>query len=172
MSSQSTAARALEAARAARTSQQVYAEQVRQYLPAAMQAFEGVIWPWWVAFTASPEARHIRRWLVGEQRRRTAIADPVRYIDAQGKEWEATVMLEPAQPPARSLLLRVQQLPGGRPVSSYAGALLAHQMRRRIPEAIDELCSLDLHPVVLIDFAEQLQAGTVGAHIQALVADS
>ncbi|MBN2469611.1 MAG: hypothetical protein JXN59_02710 [Anaerolineae bacterium] len=173
MSAQSTAIQALEEARAVKTSrrEQVYRDQVRLYRPAARTAFRTVISPWWAAFAASPEAAQIRRWLGVTGRRRVAIADPVRYAGPNESEWEATVMLEPGPFP-RDLQLCVQQLRGGRPVRSFGGALLAHHMRRAIPEEIGGLRTLDLHPIVLIDFAEQLEAGTVQAHVQALVAGS
>lgn len=165
MSAQSTALQALEAARAAKTShsQAHYAAQVRQYQPAAEEAFRAVIMPWWGAFAASPEAVQIRLQITRSGRQRVAIADPVRYIDAHGVEWEATVMLEPAR--SRALLLRVGQLRGGRPVSSLGGAMLAHQMRRTIPVEAGQLGELDLHPIVIIDFAEQITTHVVAAYL-------
>lgn len=172
MTTQTTAQQALEQARAitARSHQQHYRAQVAEYRPAAQTAFQEVIKPWWAAFATSPEAAQIRHRLGSEERSRVAIAHPVRYMGPKGDEWEAIVMLEQADPlpPVRELVLRVGQLREGRPVSSYAGALLAHHMRRTIPPGIHDLRQLDLHPIVLVDFAEQIQAYTVQAHIKAI----
>lgn len=171
MTTHTTAMQALEQARAVLISQrqQTYEAQVAAYRPAAEAAFHDVITPWWAVFSTSLEAAQIRHRLAHEDRLRVAIADPVRYLGPQAGEWEAVVMLE-REWPARKLLLTVQQLRGGRPVRSAAGALLAHHLRRTLPVESSSLGQLDLHPIVIIDFAEQVKALTVAAYVTALAA--
>lgn len=57
----------------------------------------------------------------------------------------------------------------GREPQSFAGGLFAQQNARRLPMDEPELPDLDLHPIVLIDFAEQISANIVTAYIRQYV---
>lgn len=166
---QTTAERALAQAREARQLAllQLYQAQVDAFREQAAQAYREIIHPWWRAFVGSELAAQISLLMRGEGRMRPPrISERVRYLREDGRECEAYLLLV-GKP--RALELHVQQLLDGREPQGFAGGLFAQQNARRLPMDEPELPDLDLHPIVLIDFAEQISANIVTAYIRQYV---
>jgi hypothetical protein len=160
-------AQALELQKSART--QLYQQQAATFREQAQQAYREIIRPWWQEFAQSEQGARISLLVNAEdfmsepKLRRPRISERVRYLREDGREWEAYVFL---QGKPRALKLHVQQLPEGREPHGLAGNYYAHSQMRRIPLVAPELPDIDLHPIILIDFAEQISAKIVAAHIQ------
>jgi hypothetical protein len=168
MTVQTTASLALALAREAKTAARraVYDRQVALLRPAAERAFAEVIRPWWLAFSSTTEAAQIGLLLRRGKLFRPRISENVRYLNNVGGEWEAYLCLD-GRP--RRLTLHAVQLRDGRPVRNFGAALLEGAMRRELPVGQDYPGALDLHPIVLIDFTEQIAANIVAAHIARLL---
>lgn len=166
-----TAEQALLQARQTQQSMQtrLYQQQVTAFQDQAAHAYQAIIRPWWQSFVQSEAGAQIGLLMSSAdvmtrpRLYQPRISERVRYLRQDGLEWEAYLFLQ-GQP--RALELTVQQLRNGRQPNSWASALAAHQHIRQIPVDEPELPTLDLHPVILVDFAEQISANVVAAHIQ------
>jgi len=167
--SQTTAQRAFVQASGASQAalDQVYRQQVAEYRAQAEQALRAVIWPWYRTFAASEQAARIRLAIQDRRLFRPRISERVVYRREDGRPWEAYVFLEADE--ARGLLPRVRQLREGKEPTGTAHAMVLHQQMRFIPLDEAALGGLDLHPIVLVDFAEQIAAHSVTVHIQELL---
>jgi hypothetical protein len=145
----------------------VYRQQVAEYRAQAEQALREVIWPWYRAFAASEPAARIRLAIQDRRLLRPHISEHVAYRREDGRSWEAYVFLEADE--TRHLRPRVRQLLEGREPGGAAHAMFLHQEMRFVPLDEAGLIGLDLHPIVLVDFAEQIAAHGVTAHIQELL---
>ncbi len=146
----------------------VYRQQVDDYRGRAEQALREVIWPWYQTFAGSEQAARLRLAIQEKRLFRPAISDRVAYLREDGRPWEAYVFLEAGE--SRALLPRVRQLRDGLEPTSTAHAMFLHQEMRFIPLDEAALAGLDLHPIILVDFAEQIAAHVVAARVAALLA--
>ncbi|GAB4576450.1 MAG: hypothetical protein Kow0077_32860 [Anaerolineae bacterium] len=158
---------ALSAHQAAR--KRIYEQQLEAYRDQAAQAYREVIRPWWQEFVRSEQGAKMSLLVDNSDLNkdpvlwRPRISERVTYIREDGREWEAYVYLDGAP---RALELWVRQLREGLEPTGWAHAMFLNQQLRRIPLEEPELPALDLHPIVLIDFAEQIELQIVNTHIQ------
>lgn len=141
----------------------VYQAEVARCRGQAATLYRDVIYPWWGTFVGSQAALDLALLLPGKAHREARLSQNVCYRTTNGAHWEAYIVL---RGDVRHLHLAVRQLPGGREANSMAGNIQRKQLERAFPLKAPELPNLDLHPVVIVDFAEQIEVGIVDAIVR------
>jgi hypothetical protein len=139
-------------------------EQCRQD---AADAYREVIYPWWNGFVGSQAALDLAVLLPEQPRGELRLTSDLNL----GRKQTGGGVYIALGGDVRSLNAAVRHQVEGRTPTGYAGSMLA-AIRRPIPLTHPELPAdfnmtpATVHPLVLVDFAEQITAGVVDAHIR------
>ena len=140
-------------------------EQCRQD---AADAYREVIYPWWNGFVGSQAALDLAVTLPEQLRGEIRLTSNLHYPTDGGNRRESYIALGGD---VRSLHAGVRFQVEGRTPRGWAGSMFAAQ-RHLLPLTHPELPAdfnmtpATVHPLVLVDFAEQITAGVVDAHIR------
>jgi hypothetical protein len=140
--------------------------EIAKYQLLAQKALDEVIKPWWEIFKKSDEAAHLGVRMKTESEFYPQLADDIRFLRENQEVWHARILL---MGHTRRFRFKVKQLPKGEGPRSWAGAMLIHGMERKFSFESVSLTTVNLHPIVFVDFAEQIEAKIVKARVQAYI---